>query len=119
MNTTPTRGAGKAAHTETPWRVDGETGEIVRDAAPSSDPDLLTAGFELVIADVIGPDREANAAFIVKACNAHEQLVAALDKAETLLERIWQCELSPEQAMAAITAWRDERALLSARGGEV
>lgn len=39
------------------------------------------------------------------------RLLEALESAESLLERIWQCELHLSQVLPAITEWRDGRAL--------
>jgi hypothetical protein len=48
------------------------------------------------------------AELIVTACNSHEQLVAELTDAETLLERIWQLEYTPSQVLEAVTEWRNK-----------
>lgn len=61
-------------HTQLPWQQDGSyvfctTAEgMHKDIADCARP--LTASI---------PEGKANAAFIVKACNAHEELVAALN----------------------------------------
>ncbi len=68
-------------HTPVPWRIDGK--DIITDAG-------LVPEREDIIAhvDPLGPNRvptmdvvRANAAFIVRACNAHDMLVAALEHA--------------------------------------
>ena len=78
-------------HTPTPWTNNGdcltaENGEMcllyfpvdnhARMAAQSTDPQLAARGRDLLQED------ESNAAFIVRACNAHEALVAARETAE-------------------------------------
>jgi hypothetical protein len=40
------------------------------------------------------PQREANAAFIVRACNSHEQLVAALRGAHGAIDTLMACLIS-------------------------
>lgn len=57
----------EAKHSDLPWRHEG--------------------GFQVWTEDgdiVAHCDRSKDAAFIVKACNAHDKLVAALEKAEEL-----------------------------------
>jgi hypothetical protein len=70
----------EAKHTPTPWRViDNEPGNGYgsMDITP-----LLIEGesyaIAAVIGDVAGIDPQANAAFIVRACNSHDALVEAL-----------------------------------------
>jgi hypothetical protein len=59
-------------HTPTPWEIEAISGDLV----------LAAVGDECVIAYLPpNPNRAANAAFIVRACNAHEQLVEALQAA--------------------------------------
>lgn len=41
---------------------------------------VMAAGLPVVIAKVCGDPRQDNAAFIVKACNMHDELVAALEE---------------------------------------
>lgn len=68
-------------HTKTPWRVGSpsQMGSVVADEPVpeinGSDAVQYYGGH--LIAESIAP---RNAAFIVRACNAHEQLVAALEK---------------------------------------
>ncbi len=79
----------KAAHTPTPWMQgppDGN-GICTIDAIDQRDGQLF------IVCEVFGIDRPremspeavANADFILRACNAHEQLVAALRDAKRLL----------------------------------
>lgn len=71
-------------HTPTPWKLDPYlVGQIV-----SMDEVKLIAraGRVQPIYDEEQLERNANAAFIVRACNSYEQLVAALE--ETLAEAI-------------------------------
>lgn len=61
-------------HTQLPWKVSEVSGwpSDICDA----DGELLATAYPMTIG---GEDAgEANAAFIVRACNAHDQLVAAL-----------------------------------------
>jgi hypothetical protein len=79
-------------HTPTPWMVIQNDGAYVKedqfakfriDTAPESGRDVAVA---LVITDTPELDNEANAAFIVRAVNAHDDLVAALEAAATVIE---------------------------------
>lgn len=63
-----------AGRTPTPWRLAGH------DTVASYS---LPAPYSVIVAECPGyqSSREANAEFIVRACNAHEELVAALKDA--------------------------------------
>jgi hypothetical protein len=58
-----------AEHTPLPW--------IMRDDPPQFEP-IIYSGVEFVCRVYAGVDRDANAAFIVKAVNNHDALVAHL-----------------------------------------
>jgi len=85
-----------AEHTPTPWRVEQGTGLVWGNCTIFDDgtPDRLgvpvTDGqIERAWSKGNGPsyeEMEANAAFIAKACNAHEALVKALQEAKRQLE---------------------------------
>lgn len=78
-------------HTPTPWNV-------VRGMVRAAVPQTILAGnytiatsmipvAECIVRDgdtIINPDWEANAEYIVRACNAHEELVQALNQIATL-----------------------------------
>ena len=72
-------------HTPTPWAVDGRFGivatEILNDGKPHV-RDVATAGAPWRTTE----DNVANAAFIVKAANSHDALVAAAKWAIRALE---------------------------------
>jgi hypothetical protein len=93
MSTTPTRDAGKAAHTATPWtthirRVEGTTHiEIYcADGRRIAQFDYKPGSLKFFPAS----EEEAisNAAFIVHACNAHEQLVRENAELAELLRQV-------------------------------
>lgn len=99
-------------HTKTPWRIGAGTnpGAVVAD-----EPVPEIGGSDAVdyygghlIAESIAPH---NAAFIVRACNAHEQLVAACDRALRHLENI-RGDKEDSPLMADL-----RRALATALGG--
>ena len=88
-------------HTPTPWRSDTheDTNGIVIRATTEENGDT----YEDIVAAVEGPDillsldnapeareeeAKANAAFIVKACNNYETLLAAAKKALEFMERV-------------------------------
>lgn len=95
-------------HTQTPWRVtDGTT--IKEDSRPISEDGVLIASACGYSNSGFFPSDEeglANAEFIVRACNAHDELVAALQRfvavyGDTFVPN--KGEVGPyEQAMAAI-----------------
>jgi hypothetical protein len=73
-----------AQHTPTPWTVMADGRHIVRNTKDGT----------TIVADCGEPSRhfvkepeKGNAAFIVRACNSHEALVAALKAAMPALER--------------------------------
>lgn len=63
-------------HTPTPWNVEGRGNAKARC--------FIEAG-EFRIVECVTRDHDANAAFIVRACNAHDDLVAALREAHSAL----------------------------------
>lgn len=69
---------GKAGHTELPWRVHPYMSLRVVD---QNDITIAGTGTDSAIRD----QWEANARFIVRACNAHTDLLAALEEAATEL----------------------------------
>ena len=81
-----------AGHTPTPWHVAG-TSRIRAEMTPLND----------LIADVHWRNRDANAEFIVRAVNAHDDLVAALRGAREWLPPIAN-RPALKTALAAIDA---------------
>jgi hypothetical protein len=80
--------AGQAAHTPTPWLSwndydeDGDTGDILIGAN--------TLSSIVVVQDGIGNAcPKANAAFIVRACNSHAILMAALEAIVARIDGDW------------------------------
>lgn len=76
-----------ATHTPTPWKVHPTVNQHRYNAALDFGPSGIAVGvvwgpFEKRAMDA---ETEANAAFIVRACNAHDELVAALKDAEKRL----------------------------------
>lgn len=70
-----------AQHTPTPWLLDGRLVYSLQDDARGRPTNRFSAHLDPGFGrDGLTPDTEldANAAFIVRACNAHEALVAAL-----------------------------------------
>jgi hypothetical protein len=73
----------EAKHTPTPWRVVNST--LIKDELMPFDRD---EGETALIATAGGHTTaraEANAAFIVRACNAHDKLIEALELAESVM----------------------------------
>jgi len=70
-------------HTPTPWAVFEKFG-IINKAEPEGD--FLVASTQTNFHPEA--NREADAAFIVKACNAHDKLVLAADKALSVLSDV-------------------------------
>lgn len=69
-------------HTPTPWVRDGHNlSAIIRLKFPKGHPECkhITGTYETLVR-CEGENWEANAAFIVRACNAHDELVGALEQ---------------------------------------
>ncbi len=73
------------SHTPTPFHAEQimEDDVFILPDALNFDPNVRSRP----IAKMIGEDKEANAAFIVKAVNNHEALFSALKSAKWMLER--------------------------------
>lgn len=85
-------------HTPTPWQA----AEAERpNGCPTTVIERCNGKYgdgsdEYFIAECFGPDEKANAAFIVKACNAHDDLVKVLSSA-----------LGPLDILHAMHGWLD------------
>ena len=79
------------SHTPTPWRVvpyaqaihEGYSGPVIK--TDEADPWIIAE----VSRGIEGEPSEENAAFIVRACNAHEGLVEALHHAEQIAKEFY------------------------------
>ena len=91
------------AHTPTPWASNGNRVEN-RD-----EHGIVNDGW--IICDCDGPDAEVNAEFIVRACNAHADLVEALGTATAMLRTLVPKDVSVRETLA-----RNEEILSKARG---
>ena len=67
-------------HSPTPWRVDrlSETGAVFVKPVPGQ-----------IVAEIEGPNIEADAAFIALAVNHHDELVKALGDVEAALDGVY------------------------------
>ena len=74
--------AGKAAHTPTPWSVRASRNDEGYGLLICDEDQTILAGMDTWLGPTPEAEMEANAAFIVRACNSHAALVEAL---ETLL----------------------------------
>lgn len=72
-----------ATHTPTPWYCDNAAGTTIWNAAGHGLVAECPEPAEWLGAKKL--DRAANAAFIVRACNAHDELVAALKFAKPIV----------------------------------
>lgn len=106
MNTTT---QSPATHTPTPWSIAyySPTKEMCDQSAFIIMPEFGTMNDGKAICSGHGPDHKANAAFIVRACNSHAQLVAACAAAFAHLESVRGRDNNPE-------VWTILRAALSA-----
>lgn len=100
------------AHTPTPWNVqyrailDQDGFQVAAGSVPDDDI-VMMAHYDLAA---------ENAAFIVKACNAHEALVEAVQQAIKFLEAT---SYTPGQEAGVLWDLKEALALTSAqRGGE-
>jgi hypothetical protein len=75
------------SHTPTPWSVQAINGTMDREIKLFKQPNYLYSPMPGV--RVKGHNAEANAEFIVRACNAHDELVAALEVAFTMAKRTY------------------------------
>ena len=102
-----------ATHTLTPWRIAyySPTKEMGDQSAFIIMPEFGTMNDGKAICSGHGPDYKANAAFIVRACNSHAQLVAALEYivkfSGPLAGRGTEYEMALEQAVAALSAAKE------------
>jgi hypothetical protein len=102
-----------ATHTSTPWKCRNQRGPI-REA--------IDIGGEQLTCTAYGMDpqhTEANASFIVRACNAHDELVAALEDALDRLasvDRMFHKAIRQEQEGELGQITRGRAALKLAKG---
>ncbi len=97
-----------AQHTKGPWGVALDVDGFTNIVSPNADGTL-----ELMIAECYGPQelQEANAAFIVEACNSHAALLA---EREALREQLAQSDQDRCQAQVAEERFRTQVGSLSA-----
>ena len=98
-------------HTPTPWTQQGEV--ITKDGAT-----IAKAWLNGLYEDAGAHDlQQDNARFIVRACNAHDELVAALEEIRQgcIARRPGHCDAHMNRTKAEIEAIA-ERALAKARG---
>jgi hypothetical protein len=110
-----------AKHTPTPWRictnaqfsseVETADGSLSIALAHAKGHDLLPDAYEAPEDDV----SDANAAFIVRACNAHDDLVAALEAVDKHLKAYGTDTIGPETAKV----WDQVRSALVKSDGDV
>lgn len=114
-----------AAHSALPWAYedDGNIVSIFGTAKNGDDWTICDMGLPVDLAgmnvdnlsDRILDEREANAAFIVRACNNHYQLVSALREA---IEELWDRDHSSMDRIQFERANASLFAALSQAGGE-
>lgn len=85
------------SHTPTPWYTTKKF-----EITTISKENDMSRGMMIPHADVFGDNREEDAAFIVQACNAHEELVAALKDLLNLDERCGWHSKQADVAKAAL-----------------
>ena len=64
------------SHTPTPWRIEREYGEI----------EITSELGQVARIESVSPSAQADAAFIVRAVNAHEELIASIKDAIVSIE---------------------------------
>lgn len=92
------------SHTKTPWFLDGNMilgSEVVHtNGRERNSIGISSASYSECVCEVQGslelPHPQANAAFIVRACNSHEALVGALNTALTELRAIQARDGAPQ-----------------------
>ena len=70
--------AGKAAHTPTPWSVRAARNDEGYGLLICDEDQTILAGMDTWLGPTPEAEMEANAAFIVRACNGWYELIAAL-----------------------------------------
>lgn len=111
----------KDQHTPTPWLVTDEidriyNGELIRPVSGNPSPVAVVCDFNRFDRD---EERKANAAFIVKAVNAHDALVDAARSAIALIESYENKEGADLIAAEEMPdEWEELRAALALVDGE-
>lgn len=95
-------------HTKTPWEVD-----IVKDDEGIPDEYNIYAG-NIEIA-YVSTNQQANASFIVTACNCHDELVSLLTDVESMLFQLEDCDFLNEDDIEVYK--RVKQALLKTQKG--
>lgn len=71
-------------HTPTPWHVGMKPGPMIYGTKGEQIADMMEANGEADLFPYVG-ENQANAAFIVRACNSHDDLVSALGACQMAL----------------------------------
>lgn len=80
------------AHTPTPWFIEAQA-EVSAHRVVTADASIPVADIRIIGRSEGGFEKAEDAAFIVKACNAHYELVQALRKARTHVRyRAWSSD---------------------------
>lgn len=66
-------------HTKLPWHVGMKPGPMIYGTKGEQIADMMEANGEADLFPYVG-ENQANAAFIVRACNSHYELIAALEE---------------------------------------
>ena len=72
--------AGKAAHTPTPWSVRASRNDEGYGLLICDEDQTILAGMDTWLGPTPEAEMEANAQFIVRACNSHAALVEAVER---------------------------------------
>lgn len=104
-----------SGHTPLPWRIKTPAHATIEGEKIHSYDDGWTKYYGNVANICDGKDREANAAFIVRACNSHYDLLEALERAMPYLEDAANdCRDTPNEAAHILDAMK--RACAKAKG---
>lgn len=82
----------EAKHTPTPWRL--AKSAVIEIRGVSQTPVVSWSGFD--DSNRTTAEHKANAAFIVRACNAHDDMVAALRRAEQFIVNAIEANVGPK-----------------------
>ena len=117
-------------HTPTPWRVE-EGADLIWGACNPDDHSSFGMGYSIVEGKIPGwkpykPDydeRAANAAFIVKAVNAYDEMVRILKAIDESWSETFEEGPDGDYGVIALgekhkTFWRDARAIIALTSGQ-
>jgi len=103
--------AGKAAHSPLPWSVRASRNDEGYGLLICDEDQTILAGMDTWLGPTPEAEMEANAAFIVRACNSHAALVEALEAADlriTACATAFYVDGNRKALQSALEGWKVE-----------